>query len=112
VADAKTIFGARLKAIRQERRLTQEQLAKAVGVDYKHLGAIERGQKAPSFELIGRLAAVLKIEMYKLFLKPEDESTDFESDLEAVLLEVTKARRARIQKFITDVLRVMKKLER
>jgi transcriptional regulator with XRE-family HTH domain len=65
------VFGRRLRTLRDARSLTQEQLGHAAGVDYKHIGAIERGEKVPSFEAVERLAGALKVEYYELFLPDE-----------------------------------------
>lgn len=111
VAELKAIFGQRLKAIRTSRGLTQEQLGREVGVDYKHLGAIERGVKAPSFDVAEKLAKVLKVEPYQLFLPSPEAESHIEDDLQAVMKELGRARRARIQSFFREVLRLMRRLD-
>ncbi len=73
MADAKTIFGRRLRLIRKARGLTLEELGEAASVGFKHVAAIERGQKTASFEAIDRLATALKVQPYELFL-PHDQS--------------------------------------
>lgn len=89
--------------------MTQEELGKAIGVDYKHVGAIERGVKAPSFDLLDRIVAVLKIQHYTLFLL-DDVEIDIEKELKKVLEEAGAQRRTVIESFLADVLRVSKKL--
>ena len=111
MAKLRDIFGQRVRAIRRERGLTQEALARAVGIDYKHLGAIERGLKAPSFDLVDRVAEELGVEHYKLFLPAPAKGKDVETDLRAVLSDMTKVKRVRIQQFFTEVLRVVKRLD-
>ncbi len=49
-------LGGRLKILRHERRLTQDELATASGVSQKYLSELERGVKAPSFETLVALA--------------------------------------------------------
>ncbi|HEV7302443.1 MAG TPA: helix-turn-helix domain-containing protein [Tepidisphaeraceae bacterium] len=71
--DLATVFGKRLLALRDAAGLTQEQLAKASGFDYKHIGSLERGDKTPSFEAIERIAGALKVHYCELFL-PADLS--------------------------------------
>ncbi len=74
----------RLKALRTATGMTQEAFGKAVGVDYKHIGAIERGIRAPSFDVIERIAKVLKVQPYQLFLT-SDEKIDVEGEIPDVL---------------------------
>lgn len=54
-------FGRRLRHLRRQKDLTQEQLAEAVGISVEFLSNIERGINAPSFETLERLAAVLQL---------------------------------------------------
>lgn len=45
-------FATNLKNIRKSRRLTQEQLAEAVGVDFRYISYIENAKSFPSCDLI------------------------------------------------------------
>lgn len=45
-------IGQRIKAAREAAHITQEELGNAVGCTAKHIGAIERGMKAPSLEAL------------------------------------------------------------
>jgi transcriptional regulator with XRE-family HTH domain len=60
-------FGNRLRSIRYERKLTQEQLAEHVGISVDFLSLIERGINAPSFETIERMAKRLRVPVKALF---------------------------------------------
>ncbi len=60
-----TVFGRRLRLLRKANNLTQEQLGKKANIDYKHIGAIERGVKTPSFEAIERIAKAILYQMYR-----------------------------------------------
>jgi len=61
-------MGRRLAELRRAARLTQEELASLADIDSKYLGAVERGQKNVSFEVLERLIHALKIEPYEPFL--------------------------------------------
>ncbi len=52
--------------------LTQEELAEAVGVSTDFISLIERGQRAPSFENLERLAEVFQLKVSELFEFPEN----------------------------------------
>lgn len=45
-------LGARLRAARQERKITQEQLAEMVGVGVTHISHIETGNSIPSVQVL------------------------------------------------------------
>jgi transcriptional regulator with XRE-family HTH domain len=60
-------FGKRLKSIRLERHLTQEQFAELVGISVDFLSLIERGINAPSFEVLEKMAGALRIAVRELF---------------------------------------------
>ena len=60
-------FGKRLRAIRLERKLSQERFAEHVGISVDFLSLIERGRNAPSFETIERIAKRLRVPVKVLF---------------------------------------------
>ena len=60
-------FGKRLLAIRQERRLTQEDFAELVGISVDVLSLIERGRNSPSFDVLEKLSKELKMPIRDLF---------------------------------------------
>lgn len=66
-------FGRRVRELRLSSGLTQEQLAKAAGLDAKHIGVIERGKKASSFGAVARLAKALHVDIHELFV-PDGQS--------------------------------------
>jgi len=63
----------RLHVLRAERRLTQEQLAKEIGVTRATIVAIEGGGYNPSLELAFRLARYFKTEIKAIFSIEEEE---------------------------------------
>jgi transcriptional regulator with XRE-family HTH domain len=63
----RTRFGRQVRKLRFARELTQEQLAEKVGVSLNFLNLIERGQRAPSFDNMERLAKALKVQVFELF---------------------------------------------
>lgn len=65
----------RLPVFRAERRLTQEQLAKEIGVTRATIIAIEGGGYNPSLELAFRLARYFKADINEIFFV-EDECNE------------------------------------
>jgi transcriptional regulator with XRE-family HTH domain len=65
--DTLKLFGKRLRSLRRARNLTQEQLGELAGLNYKYLGAIERGEENPSLKVIEKIADALGLELIDLF---------------------------------------------
>ena len=60
-------FGRRLRMIRTQRRMTQEQFAERMDVSVDFLSLVERGINAPSFETLERIAKRLRVPVAELF---------------------------------------------
>jgi transcriptional regulator with XRE-family HTH domain len=65
--EAKRRFGARLRTLRKARKMSQEAVALAAGLDRSYLGRIERGQVNVSLINIERIADALGVRMGELF---------------------------------------------
>jgi len=53
--------------MRRAKKLTQEQLAEAVGCSVEFISLVERGVNAPSIAGLEKFARVLKVEVKELF---------------------------------------------
>lgn len=60
-------FGACVRKLRKERRLSQEGLAFDCGLDRSYLGSIERGERNVSLVNIHRIADALQVKVAELF---------------------------------------------
>jgi len=67
VSQLREKFGQRVRRLRGERDLTQEQLAERAGISVDFLSLIERGKNAPSFENLDELADALEVTVAELF---------------------------------------------
>ncbi len=61
-------FGKRVKKLRKSMGLTQEEFAERANMEYKYLGAIERGEKNLTINNIEKIAKGFGIEAHQLFL--------------------------------------------
>ncbi|MGX7953028.1 helix-turn-helix domain-containing protein [Tsuneonella sp. HG249] len=59
-------LGAAIRAVRHERRMSQEALADASGVDRSHMGKIERGERNVSVLNVARVAEALGVTIASL----------------------------------------------
>ena len=60
-------IGKRIRELRLERGLTQEQLAFDAQIDLTYIGGIERGRRNPSLLVLTRIAASLQAHPRDLF---------------------------------------------
>lgn len=67
-------LGEIVKHRRQTRGLTQRQLAEMLGVKGSHIAYLESGRRKPSLALLKRLADVLELDRWQLFLLAHPEA--------------------------------------
>jgi transcriptional regulator with XRE-family HTH domain len=65
--DWRALFGKNVRRARQQKKLTQEQLAFEAEIDLTYVGGIERGKRNPSLLVMGRIAEALSVALPKLF---------------------------------------------
>lgn len=53
-------FGKRVRKVRDERKISQEELAGRVGIHRNHMGRIERGETNPPLSLVEKITKALK----------------------------------------------------
>ena len=59
-------LGSAIRAARLERKLSQEALADAAGIDRSHMGKIERGERNVSVLNVARVATALNVTVASL----------------------------------------------
>jgi transcriptional regulator with XRE-family HTH domain len=60
-------FGLRLKTLRKEKGLSQEELAERSGLNRPYISGIEQGKRNVSLEVMEKLAEALGVEMVVFF---------------------------------------------
>ena len=76
--------GMRIKYYRNQKRLSQEQFAEALGVSREYIARIESGNKVPSLDLFVAIANTLEVSSDRLLadslvaLRSEDEKEYYE----------------------------------
>jgi transcriptional regulator with XRE-family HTH domain len=70
--DLKEAFGKVIRELREQRKLSQQELADYSEVDRTYISDLERGLNYPTLNTIYKLAEVLKIKPHDLIHKVDD----------------------------------------
>ncbi|REE67017.1 helix-turn-helix protein [Paenibacillus taihuensis] len=75
------IIGRRIRDLRKQRGLSQEQLGEMAGVHFSYIGKIERAEKNVTVVNLEKIAAALGVSFFDLFLfgkfiRPEQNEKD------------------------------------
>ena len=73
--DLREIFAFNLRRLRNERGLTQDDLAYEAGVNRGYLSQLETARYYASLKILGRLAEVLSVEPAELLRMPDGHSS-------------------------------------
>lgn len=65
--NTKQLLGSRIKELRRNKGLSQDQLSEEIGIDPKHLSRIEMGKSFPYMETLESIAKALQVELKDLF---------------------------------------------
>ncbi len=60
------LFAKRIKQIRKRYGLSQEAMAELCGVDSSYVGRLERLERTPSLDTLGRMAEGLGVQVHEL----------------------------------------------
>lgn len=88
------VLGARLRARRQAKQLSQAKLAELVELTPNYLGSIERGEAVPTLQTLEGLAGALGVSVADLLGDTTTEGDAWLDELLAVAHAVARARRA------------------
>jgi len=103
---AKKLIGARIKSLREGKKLTQEKLCEKVDINPVHLSNIERGVANPSLALLIRLAKTLEVELWELFdYGHEVSATELKKTLSQLTKELDEERLKAVVKVVRALVR-------
>lgn len=66
-ATTKSLFGKAIRALREERGYSQEELAERANLHRNYIGGVERGERNVALENIVKLARALSVRAKDLF---------------------------------------------
>lgn len=98
-------IGARIKATREAKGMTQEDLAATLDLSRNHISVIERGVKAPKLDTFVAIANALEVSADALLFDVIDHASDsVSSELMASVSKLPKADQNRILNAIKALL--------
>ncbi len=100
-------IGQRLKEVRKKRGLTQEQLGEMLGLNYKYIGLIERGERVPSIQTLVRISEQLNVAIKEFFDSPISGRA---VEKELILYRIWNSLKKRPKKDLLQAERVIKNL--
>jgi transcriptional regulator with XRE-family HTH domain len=66
--DIKKKFGEKVKFLRKEKNLSQEELAHLATIDRTYISDIEKGERNVSLIILEKLSNALEMEIFELFI--------------------------------------------
>lgn len=97
------LFCTRLKEIRTQRKMTQQEIADKTGIPSTSISHIEAGSRKPSLENFYKLVVVLNVSSDYL-LGRTDQYSDLGTDpIAKSIQELPESERAMIEKFILSL---------
>lgn len=67
MSNIKKLLGNKIKQIRKNKNLTQEELSELINIEVPSLSNIERGKFAPSIETLQKLSSALGVQMWEFY---------------------------------------------
>lgn len=107
--DVKRLIGERIRTLRKERGLSQEELGWKSDLHYTHIGSIERGEKNWSIDTLVKVAGGLNVTINDLLALPS-KPEDMKSLKKAIIAEINQASPEAL-KIFSDMVRGVKAME-
>ena len=108
VKNLTVMFGARIRELRKNRGMTQDQLAEYLGIEQKHVSLIEHGKSYPSLDRLERISEALQVPLPSLFdFMHMEEPKEQALSIEEVLKRFDEKSRRKAYKIIQAVLKGM-----
>ena len=102
--DAKAV-GQRIRAAREKKNLTQEELAALIEISPTHMSVIERGAKIPRLDTFVAIANVLEVSADSLLIDVvEHAAVNVASELSAAIENLPHKEKMRVLKVVNALL--------
>jgi DNA-binding XRE family transcriptional regulator len=96
------IFAHNLKKKRQNCGYSQAKLAELLSVSTHHIATIETARNYPTLDLVERMAKVLNIEIYELFINPLSPPEEMERLYQTVAKHIEQVVGEAVEKVLSE----------
>ncbi len=86
----KELLGLKIKEVRKQRKITQEQLAEMLDLDVGYISKLEVGRNFPTIGTLEKIAEALGVELYELFRFTQEKEKDFRSEIISIYDSLNK----------------------
>ncbi|APO43049.1 transcriptional regulator [Paenibacillus xylanexedens] len=76
MSELRQLIGTRIRAMRNAKGLTQQKLADIAGLDYRYIGALERGERNFSIDTLEKVLIALDINLSELMISSDIQKED------------------------------------
>lgn len=83
--DFKITLGERIRTLRKNAGLTQEELAEKANVSVNFIGNAERGESAASVKTLRRIVKAVGVNLKELFDFPDEDVNEMKDEITALL---------------------------
>ncbi len=98
--------GRRIRELRQAAGWTQTELAARVGdLNYRYVGAVERGEVNTTLDTLDKLAGALDARPYQLFLFTSDEKLKDQAVNEELIQELLNAADENVKQVLVRIMK-------
>ncbi len=101
-------FGHKLRELREEKGMTQEQLAERIGITANAVGQFERGKIFPNYETTTNIINVLDIDANLLFSRDAVDYPDEAKWIAKIIVNLTPDERKNFGRLLEDISKVFK----
>lgn len=102
--DAKAV-GQRIKAAREKKNLTQEDLAALIDISPTHISVIERGAKIPRMDTFVAIANVLDVSADSLLVDVVNHAAEgIATELSSAIAQLPQNEKIRILKIVSTLI--------
>lgn len=105
-------LGRRIRTLRDERELSQDQLADRAEISRAYISSVEVGAKTPSVEVLVRLAEALDVSLSEIFLDVDREPPKELASISAATAGQPIGIQRRIFRVVEEMLGAVRELKR